>query len=384
MNREDAIQLYFRLGFTYAEITTALAFVHNIVLSERQVKRILRKLQLFRRKKYTDIPVVIDFIENQINGSGQLHGYRWMHKRCIQQGLTVNRESVREILAAVDPEGVRLRKRKRLVRRKYTSQGPNFLWHMDSYDKLKPYGICINGCIDGFSRKILWVKANCTNSDPKIIGAYYLQTVESIGACPAVIRADRGTENVVVEALQKFFRRNCNDSFCADKSFMYGASHHNQRIESWWSILRKHWTQFWMNHFAQLRHDGLFNGDALDKNILQFCFTKIIQDELDQIVEEWNAHHIRRSRNVTGPSGCPFIMYHIPEIYHSRNYAVLVPQNEIQFCQTETLENEHPCDADLFEMCCLIMEEKNLLHPSNAYEATNVYTALRETLYEIL
>ena len=28
-------------------------------------------------------------------------------------------------------------------------QGPNYLWHMDSYDKLKPYGISIHGCIDG-------------------------------------------------------------------------------------------------------------------------------------------------------------------------------------------------------------------------------------------
>ena len=28
-------------------------------------------------------------------------------------------------------------------------QGPNFIWHMDGYDKLKPYGITIHGCIDG-------------------------------------------------------------------------------------------------------------------------------------------------------------------------------------------------------------------------------------------
>ena len=27
---------------------------------------------------------------------------------------------------------------------------------MDSYDKLKPYGIAINGCIDGFSRHAMF------------------------------------------------------------------------------------------------------------------------------------------------------------------------------------------------------------------------------------
>ncbi|KAF3859970.1 hypothetical protein F7725_000225, partial [Dissostichus mawsoni] len=36
---------------------------------------------------------------------------------------------------------------------------------MDSYDKLKPYGNAINGCIDGFSRYIMWMEAYTTNSD---------------------------------------------------------------------------------------------------------------------------------------------------------------------------------------------------------------------------
>jgi hypothetical protein len=41
--------------------------------------------------------------------------------------------------------------RKRLKRRIYCC--PNYLWHFDAYDKLKPYGICIHGCIDGFCSK---------------------------------------------------------------------------------------------------------------------------------------------------------------------------------------------------------------------------------------
>ena len=28
-------------------------------------------------------------------------------------------------------------------------QGPDFCWHIDGYDKLKPYGFAIHGCIDG-------------------------------------------------------------------------------------------------------------------------------------------------------------------------------------------------------------------------------------------
>lgn len=31
----------------------------------------------------------------------------------------------------------------------YINQGPNFVWHVDGYDKLSPYGLDIHGCIDG-------------------------------------------------------------------------------------------------------------------------------------------------------------------------------------------------------------------------------------------
>ncbi len=32
-------------------------------------------------------------------------------------------------------------------------QGPNFVWHLDGYDKLSQYGLCIHGCIDGLVGK---------------------------------------------------------------------------------------------------------------------------------------------------------------------------------------------------------------------------------------
>lgn len=33
--------------------------------------------------------------------------------------------------------------------------GPSFKWHVDSYDKLKPFGVRINGVIDGFTRLVV-------------------------------------------------------------------------------------------------------------------------------------------------------------------------------------------------------------------------------------
>ena len=47
--------------------------------------------------------------------------------------------------------------------------------HIDGYVKLKPFGIAINGGIDGFSRKMIWLEAYKTNGDPKIIAGYLKQ-----------------------------------------------------------------------------------------------------------------------------------------------------------------------------------------------------------------
>ena len=131
------------------------------------------------------------------------------------------------------------RSRRRLRRRVYTAKGPNYLWHIDGYDKLKPFGFCIHGAIDGYSRRVLWLKVASTNNDPEIIGFYFIDYVSRVGGTACIIRADRGTENVHVECMQRFFRRLSQDDFAGDRSFMYGRSTSNQRIEAWWSLLRK-------------------------------------------------------------------------------------------------------------------------------------------------
>lgn len=163
-------------------------------------------------------------------------------------------------------------------RRIYGNKGPNFVWHVDGNDKLKRFGIAIHGCIDGYSRHLIWLKAGRTNNDPLVIANYYLAAVEDVGGCPAKIRADKGTENTVIEQLQIFFRRNHNDINAGEKSFVYGSSNHNQRIEWFWGLLRKECLQFWIDLFQMIKEDlDSFSGDWLDKELVRFCFCGLIQ-----------------------------------------------------------------------------------------------------------
>ena len=46
---------------------------------------------------------------------------------------------------------------------------------------------------------------------------------------------------------------------------------------------------------------------------LRYCFTTLIQNELDDVREIWNYHHISRSRQAVVPNGKPAILYDLPQ-----------------------------------------------------------------------
>ncbi|KAL3880304.1 hypothetical protein ACJMK2_032552 [Sinanodonta woodiana] len=117
---------YFHLRLSYSEILSFSAKVHGLCISMRTLKRILRTLYLFRRRFNSDVLEVAQFIEENVSNSGNQQGYRWMHLHCLQHGLIL-----------LDSAGIQLRQRRRLRRRQYLGQGTDYIWHADSYDKLK-------------------------------------------------------------------------------------------------------------------------------------------------------------------------------------------------------------------------------------------------------
>lgn len=276
-DREDLFKIYFQMGLNNNEILYCLAGNHGIVISLRTLKRIAKKCGMYRRKHFSDILDVSMFILKECEGSGVGHGYRWMYLKCIQNGFVVSQRTVRLLMSILDPKGVEKRKRRRLKRRTYRCGGPNAVWHMDGYDKLKPFGICIHGCIDGFSRNLIWLEAWNTNNDPKVIAGYFVEAVRQSDGCPERIRADAGTENTYVKQMQIFLRSDHIDRFSGQRSYLQGTSTANQKIECFWGVLRKEAAGFWINLFKQLQNDGYYTGDFLDRNLMQFCFLNLVQ-----------------------------------------------------------------------------------------------------------
>ncbi|KAL5477457.1 hypothetical protein EMCRGX_G024257 [Ephydatia muelleri] len=157
-----------------------------------------------------------------------LQGYRAMWRLLqVKHGYTVKRSTVMMLLAVMDPEGTRQRKKHRLIRRTYVNKGPNWCWHIDGYDKLKPFGFPIHACIDGYSRKILWLEVSTTNNDPAVVIKYYLDTVLKLGGYLTLLRSDYGTENTSIATCQMMFQHPHRDRYAGPNSFVFGSSIRN-------------------------------------------------------------------------------------------------------------------------------------------------------------
>ncbi|WAR12359.1 hypothetical protein MAR_026539 [Mya arenaria] len=77
---------------------------------------------------------------------------------------------------------------------------------------------------------------------------------------------------------------------------------------------------------------------------VRFCFTQILQHELDTVRQEWNDHPIRR-QNGDEINGRPEILYQHPDLYGTRDYEFPVEMADVvtfrSFCKTLAVKS--PC-----------------------------------------
>ena len=378
IKENDLISYYFRSGYTYLEICEFLK-LHDISMSLSSLKRRLKDLGLTRKDTYivndNELKVAI---EEEITGSGCFLGYRKVWARLRKKGIVVKRKRVMTMLKQLDPEGVESRTKKRLRRRLYHAKGPNFIWHIDGHDKLKPYGFSVHGCIDGFSRKLIWLEVCPSNKNPEIIAKFYLDVVNKLGGVPERVRSDDGTENSIVEAIHTYLR-STHDGNSGFGSFLIGRSTSNQRIEAYWSQFVKDGPGWWMNFFKDMTDVGLYNSsDPVHNDCMRFCFMEILRKELHEVAELWNEHIISSSKfgNLNLPRGRPDTMYFLPHLYNTNDYKMDTNQDEVQeFIDNATMSPDD-YSKEFEEFATIIMSEQNILKPNNVKEALNLYINL--------
>jgi hypothetical protein len=175
-------------------------------------------------------------------------------------------------------------------------------------------------------------------------------------------------------AMQSYFRCNGDDEYAGEKAHRYGTSPSNQRIECWWSYLRKNRSNWWINFFKDLVEAGhLSLSNQLQKECLWYCFHQLLQEDLSSVQLHWNSHYIRKSRFDT-ISGRPDKLYFLPECSGGRNYIKSVTDEQFddmsQYCHEYNEDNLYQ------EYFGEIFEQLHLGEPTNWRECLDLYNRL--------
>jgi hypothetical protein len=261
--KRETLKLFMRYGFSLVKIAEMLGV---------SAKTISRRIQEFGLKeevpKYTDITNDdLDKLVSDIYGEFPNCGIRRMKGFLTARGINLQWERVRSSLWRVDPEGIILRSMQlNLVnRRRYFVPGPLFLWHLDGNHKLIRWGFVIHGCIDGYSRRIMFLKAS-TNNLANTVFNLFIEVVDRFGL-PQRVWGDQGVENVDVAwfMLSNPARGPDRGSFIAGKSCH---SCHNQRIERLWRDVFHGCTFIFYYVFWYLEENGYLE---IDNELHMFC-----------------------------------------------------------------------------------------------------------------
>ena len=371
---------YFTQGYSNTEILGLLGISHGVAIGLRTLKRWLRALGLKRqnRRNQAHLHNIVSAILKEMEGYvGSQVGYREMTRRLrIKHGLKVTRDTIMRSMRVIDPQGVENRRRHRLQRRKYFTPGPNFLWHLDGWDKLKPYGFSVHGCIDGFSRRILWLEVASSNKNPKVIADYFLSAIQQLGGVPRLVRSDKGTENTLIATIQKMFRSDDRDGLAGGKSFIQGKSTANQRIEAFWSKLRQGCGGWWMNFFKDLRDSGTYKDyDLLHRECLKFCFMPVLRQELYSVAKLWNTHQIRVKRGEADvPGGKPDLMFFLPEVYSSKNYLVRKDERDVIICKDLYAQQCRDYSVEIEALAEIVLPDCRI--PADTQEALRLFVTI--------
>uniref|UniRef100_A0A1X7TV99 Integrase core domain-containing protein n=1 Tax=Amphimedon queenslandica TaxID=400682 RepID=A0A1X7TV99_AMPQE len=149
-------------------------------------------------------------------GNTQMKGY------LISRGYRVQQFRIRDSVRRVDMIGTAMQRLTVLSRRNYSVPRLS-LYHIDSNHKLIRWKLVIHGCIDGFSRRIIYLQVSDNNRAETVLELFRDGVIRL-----SCVRGNRGGENVQLAEFMVQQRE------AGRGSFIFGRSVHNQRIERPW------------------------------------------------------------------------------------------------------------------------------------------------------
>ena len=113
------------------------------------------------------------------------------------------------------------------------------------------------------------------------------------------------------------------------------------------------------------------------KECMKFCFSGILQSELDNIKEKWNNHHIRNSKNAECAGGKPDVLYFNPVPAGVTDYKFPLAGEKLdqvlRICVYPFFVNYI---EEFLPPASLIMTDENIRAPKNIQETKSSFLRL--------
>jgi hypothetical protein len=227
-----------------------------------------------------------DIVSEYLGRHGFTTGRTYLAGYLRSLGLRVQRRRVRESLTRVDPQNTALRWGIVIAHRIVIA-----LWHLDGHHSRIRWGLVVHGCIDGFSRRIMFLKCSNNNLSQTVL-ELFMNAIEKDDLWPSRIRVDHGVENVLVCDAMVSARGEGRGSFIA------GPSTRNQRIERLWRDMFRCVRSFFYYIFYAMEDAGLLNiNSPIDLFALHLTFIPRINFALREFLEGSNHHRVRTANH---------------------------------------------------------------------------------------
>lgn len=278
------------LGFSWSKIARIL----NV--SRWTVSRRVEEYELSNLKRFNDITdeEVDNIIKEYINRHGATTGEKFISGLFRSKGITIQRKRIRESLNRVDPKNTVLRWGALVTRRTYYVPWPNSLWHLDGHHSLIRWKLVIHGCVDGKSRKIMYLHCS-SNNLAETVRTLFLDSIrDNSNFWPSRIRVDHGVENVLV-CDEMVAKRGPNRN-----SFIAGPSTRNQRIERLWRDVFRCVTVIFYYTFYAMEQSGILKlEDEMHMFLLHYVILPRINFCLTEFKDLYNDHRLSSEHNWT-------------------------------------------------------------------------------------
>ena len=176
---------------------------------------------------------------------------------------------------------------------KYQVPWPNSLWHLDGHHALIRWKMVIHGCMDGYSRRIMFLRCSANNLAETVL-ELFLDAVRMDGNLwPSRIRVDNGVENVLVcDAMIQARGEGRRVALLRDLPLT------NQRIERLWRDVFRCVCHLYYYIFYAMESTGILDTDnPIHLFTLHLIFIPRINKALDEFREAFNHHKVRTERN---------------------------------------------------------------------------------------